>query len=133
MPVSDSAEQLATSNHATDFKNAVQRLTTDSIVTDVQIYVDFPDDLKTLDTYPNTKNILAPLSQAKGTYWYGIFQGTQQSSLFCPAFYLGEREKKKIRRSCIYYFHDLLLSRKSPSGLHRPLQFFRLSLRYVER
>ena len=37
MPVSDSAEQLATSNHATDFKNAVQRLTTDSIVTDVQI------------------------------------------------------------------------------------------------
>ena len=27
MPVSDSAEQLATSNHATDFKNAVQRLT----------------------------------------------------------------------------------------------------------
>lgn len=65
MPVSDSAEQLATSNHATDFKNAVQRLTTDSIVTDVQIYVDFPDDLKTLDTYPNTKNILAPLSQAK--------------------------------------------------------------------
>ena len=47
MPVSDSAEQLATSNHATDFKNAIQRLTADSIVTDVQIYVDFPDDLKT--------------------------------------------------------------------------------------
>lgn len=60
MPVSDSAEQLATSNHATDFKNAVQRLTTDSIVTDVQIYVDFPDDLKALDAYPNTENILTP-------------------------------------------------------------------------
>ena len=95
MPVSDSAEQLATSNHATDFKNAVQRLTTDSIVTDVQIYVDFPDDLKTLDTYPNTKNILAPLSQAKGTYWYGIFQGNRNTQeMFCPSFYLGPREKK---------------------------------------
>lgn len=35
------------------------------------------------------------MSKARGTYWYGIFQGTQQSSLFCPAFYLGEREKKK--------------------------------------
>ena len=95
MPVSDSAEQLATSNHATDFKNAVQRLTTDSIVTDVQIYVDFPDDLKTLDTYPNTENILAPLSQAKGTYWYGIFQGNRNpQEMFCPSFYLGSREKK---------------------------------------
>lgn len=95
MPVSDSAKQLATSNHATDFKNAVQRLTTDSIVTDVQIYVDFPDDLKTLDTYPNTENILAPLSQAKGTYWYGIFQGNRNTQeMFCPSFYLGPREKK---------------------------------------
>ena len=70
MPVSDSAEQLATSNHATDFKNAVQRLTTDSIVTDVQIYVDFPDDLKTLDTYPNTKNILAPFFTYEQSSWY---------------------------------------------------------------
>lgn len=95
MPVSDSAEQLATSNHATDFKNAVQRLTTDSMVTDVRIYVDFPDDLKALDTYPNTENILAPLSQVKGTYWYGIFQGNRNTQeMFCPSFYLGTREKK---------------------------------------
>ena len=95
MPVSDSAEQLATSNHAIDFKNAIQRLTTDSIVTDVRIYVDFPDDLKALDTYSNTENILAPLSQAKGTYWYGIFQGNRNTQeMFCPSFYLGSREKK---------------------------------------
>lgn len=95
MPVSDSAEELATSNHAIDFKNALQRLTTDSIVTDVLIYVDFPDDLKELDTYPNTENILAPLSQAKGTYWYGIFQGNRNAQeMFCPSFYLGSREKK---------------------------------------
>lgn len=95
MPVSDSAEELATSNHAIDFKNALQRLTTDSIVTDVRIYVDFPDDLKELDTYPNTANILAPLSQAKGTYWYGIFQGNRNAQeMFCPSFYLGSREKK---------------------------------------
>lgn len=95
MPVSDSAEELATSNHAIDFKNALQRLTTDSIVTDVRIYVDFPDDLKELDTYPNTENILAPLSQAKGTYWYGIFQGNRNAQeMFCPSFYLDSREKK---------------------------------------
>lgn len=95
MPVSDSPEKLATSNHAIDFKNAVQRLTTDSIVTDVRIYVDFPDDLKSLDTYTNTKDILAPLSQAKGTYWYGIFQGSHDpQEMFCPSFYLGSQEKQ---------------------------------------
>ncbi len=95
MPVSDSAKELASSNHAIDFKNAIRRLTTDSIVTDVRIYVDFPEELETLDDDPNTENILAPISQAKGTYWYGIFQGNRNTQeMFCPSFYLGPREKK---------------------------------------
>lgn len=95
MPVSDSAKELASSNHAIDFKNAIRRLTTDSIVTDVRIYVDFPEELETLDDDPNTENILAPISQAKGTYWYGIFQGNRKNQeMFCPSFYLGSQEKK---------------------------------------
>ena len=95
MPVSDSAKELASSNHAIDFKNAIRRLTTDSIVTDVRIYVDFPEELETLDDDPNTENILAPISQAKGTYWYGIFQGNRNTQeMFCPSFYLGSQEKK---------------------------------------
>lgn len=95
MPVSDPAEELASSNPAIDFKNAIRRLTTDSIVTDVRIYVDFPEDLEALDDNPNTENILAPISQAKGTYWYGIFQGNRESQeMFCPSFYLGSQEKK---------------------------------------
>lgn len=95
MPVSDSAKELASSNHAIDFKNAIRRLTTDSIVTDVRIYVDFPEELETLDDDPNTENILAPISQAKGTYWYGIFQGNRENrEMFCPSFYLGSQEKK---------------------------------------
>ncbi len=95
MPVSDSAKELASSNHAIDFKNAIRRLTTDSIVTDVRIYVNFPEELETLDDDPNTENILAPISQAKGTYWYGIFQGNRENQeMFCPSFYLGSQEKK---------------------------------------
>lgn len=95
MPVSDSAKELASSNHAIDFKNAIRRLTTDSIVTDVRIYVDFPEELETLDDDPNTENILVPISQAKGTYWYGIFQGNRENQeMFCPSFYLGSQEKK---------------------------------------
>ena len=33
------------------------------------------------------------MSLAQGTYWYGIFQGTGKPELYCPPFYLGEREK----------------------------------------
>ena len=95
MQVSDSSEHLAPSNVGFDFNNAVQRLTTDFIVTDVRIYVDFPDDLKALNAYPNTEDLLAPLSQAKGTYWYGIFQGNREpQEMFCPSFYLGSQEKQ---------------------------------------
>ena len=95
MPVSDSSEKLATSNHAIDFKNAIQRLTTKSKVTEVRNYEDITDDLKALDTYPNTEDLLAPLNQAKGTYWYGIFQGSRETQeMFCPSFYLGSQEKQ---------------------------------------
>ena len=64
MPVSDSAEQLAASNHATDFKNAVQRLTTDSIVTDV-LYLIFFSDVKS--------NLCIHCDRLTGSCWYTVF------------------------------------------------------------
>lgn len=56
--------------------------------------MDFPPQSVRLFTDDLTKDYFSPMSKARGTYWYGIFQGTQQSSLFCPEFYLGEREKE---------------------------------------
>ena len=95
MPVNTSPAKLASSSHAVDFQNAIQRLTEDSMITDVRIYVDFPDELDTLDDFSTTENILAPISQAKGTYWYGIFQGSRDAQeMFCPSFYLGSQEKQ---------------------------------------
>ena len=95
MPVNTSPAKLASSDHAIDFQRAVRKLTTDSIVTDVRIYVDFPKELDTLDDFSTTENILAPISQAKGTYWYGIFQGSRDAQeMFCPSFYLGSQEKQ---------------------------------------
>ena len=56
--------------------------------------MDFPPQSVRLFTDDLTKDYFSPMSKARGTYWYGIFQGTQQGSLFCPEFYLGEREKE---------------------------------------
>ena len=64
------------------------------MITGLQIYMDFPPQSVRLFSDDLTKDYFSPMSKARGTYWYGIFQGTQQSSLFCPAFYLGEREKE---------------------------------------
>ena len=60
----------------------------------LQIKMDFPPQSVRLFSDDLTKDYFSPMSKARGTYWYGIFQGTQQSSLFCPEFYLGEREKE---------------------------------------
>ena len=83
----------AGSSQAEKFHEDITRILKNSILTGFQIYVDLPNEDSELFTGEYTKDIFAPLSHAKGTYWYGIFQGTGASSLFCPPFYLGEQEQ----------------------------------------
>ena len=71
-----------------------KELVDSDLITGIQIYMDFPPQSVRLFTDDLTKDYFSPMSKARGTYWYGIFQGTNQSSLFCPEFYLGEREKE---------------------------------------
>lgn len=40
--------------------------------------------------------LILPMSSARGTYWYGIFQGSHATELFCPSFYLGTRENTSL-------------------------------------
>ena len=81
-------------NDAQYFHEYVENLIDSDMISGLQIYMDFPPQSVRLFSDDLTKDYFSPMSKARGTYWYGIFQGTQQSSLFCPAFYLGEREKK---------------------------------------
>ena len=62
-------------------------------ISGLQIYMDFPTSMRLFQD-ELTRDYFSPMSKAKGTYWYGIFQGTSVSSLFCSSFYLGDREKK---------------------------------------
>ena len=79
---------------AKDFQEYAKDLVSSDLITGIQIYMDFPPQSVRLFTDDLTKDYFSPMSKARGTYWYGIFQGTQQGSLFCPEFYLGEREKE---------------------------------------
>ena len=106
-------------NDAQYFHEYVENLIDSDMISGLQIYMDFPPQSVRLFSDDLTKDYFSPMSKARGTYWYGIFQGTQQSSLFCPAFYLGEREKKNTE-----IFHILLprpfIIREKPVRLTSP-------------
>ena len=76
-----------------DFHEYAEGLLSSGRLSGIQIYMDFPTSVRLFQD-EQTRDYFSPMSKAKGTYWYGIFQGTSSSSLFCPAFYLGDREKE---------------------------------------
>lgn len=107
-PVNMPFSILAVSQAAKDFKDTVNELTDSELITGIRLYVDLPEN-SSLFSSPYTKGIVCPVSQIQGTYWYGIFQGSNPSGLFCPPFYLGTQEKNDcgslayIRTSSLYY------------------------------
>ena len=94
-PVNSPFQMFLNSDSAQDFHDYAEELIASDMITGIQIYMDFPPQSVRLFNDELTKDYFSPLSKARGTYWYGIFQGTQQSSLYCPEFYLGGREKRE--------------------------------------
>ena len=94
-PVSTSLAKLAATNDALDFADQIKNKTAESAVTAVRIYLDIPGQSVFYEN-PSAKDLFLPVSRAKGTYWYGIFQGSSVSVLHCPSFYLGNREKTEL-------------------------------------
>ncbi len=108
-PVNDPLGELAESGKAKDFKDQIDQVVSESPVTAVRIYLDLPEEADGLYNGAYTENLFVPMAQAHGTYWYGILQGSQVSRLYCPSFYLGNREQEQfgdmayIRAASIYY------------------------------
>lgn len=112
-PINESTTHLAQSKEAADFKKEIQEITDGNTITGIRIYADFPSTAG-IFTEENTRDIFAPINSARGTYWYGIFQGSAVSELFCPSFYLGTQEQKLygdmayIKATTLYYRHKIL-------------------------
>ena len=87
--------ELAESDSATDFSVSVRRLLEDSRIRMIRIYLDLPQNDCALFEDANLGRIFYPAQRIKGTYWYGIFAGTNALELYCPSFYLGDREQEE--------------------------------------
>lgn len=90
----DSLSLLADSKSAKTFQETIERAIDEGLVTDVKMYMDIPQDDPVFSKRP-VSNTLLPIKNARGTYWYGIFNGAPAlNELFCPSFYLGSNEIK---------------------------------------
>ena len=112
-PVSTPLGSLAHTADAEEFRSQAAAITDGDPVTDIHIYIQLPASQNSLFVSENTKDIFLPLSQARGTYWYGIFQGSHVTELFCPPFYLGTKEKENygdlayIRKISVNYYNGV--------------------------
>lgn len=89
-----SEDELLASSARQDFDRTVETLKSSSFIMDVKFYIDLPADSSFWNTEKENSPLL-PVTQARGTYWYGIFKGSPSiSSLFCPSFYLSPGEMK---------------------------------------
>lgn len=92
--------ELLGNDGVNEVPEAVEAMLERGTVEAVKIYVDMPVD-SILFSHEVSQGIFAPLSLAKGTYWYGILQGNGEKYLYCPSFYMGNREKN-LYGDCAY-------------------------------
>lgn len=83
--------ELAESDDAAEFARAVRSLKGQKGVRAVRIYLGVPAG-DAFFSANSSKDLFLPMDRARGTYWYGIFQGTGAQELYCPSFYLGADE-----------------------------------------
>lgn len=106
-PVSRPLTWLACTQEAADFGRSASDLIDGKQITGIRIYMDVPVGYSALFENENTKGVFSPVAPVRGTYWYGIFQGSNISELYCPPFYLGDQETEQngdmayIRRTTV--------------------------------
>ena len=112
-PVSTPMGTLTHTKNAEDFRSGVSAIADQDPVNAIRIYLDVPASQNSLFVSENTRDIFLPVSRARGTYWYGIFQGSHVTELFCPPFYLGSKEKSEfgdlayVRKISVNYYNEV--------------------------
>lgn len=96
--IQPSAENALLSPQSEGLARIMDKLTENKLISAVRIYTDIDPDSSCF--IPGNEHY-APLSQVRRTYWYGIFQGSHPSSLFCPPLYLSQNESEALG-DCAY-------------------------------
>lgn len=111
--VSTPLGELTHTQDAEDFRKKVNEIADKNPVNAIRIYLQTPASQNSLFVSENTRDTFLPMSSARGTYWYGIFQGSHVTELFCPPFYLGTKERENcgdlayIRKISINYYNNV--------------------------
>lgn len=87
--IHDSVNSALLSPQGTGLSGMLKKYDRDNVLSAARIYIDIP---ATEQCFTDGNECFYPLSQVRQTYWYGIFQGSHPSSLFCPPLYLGQWE-----------------------------------------
>ena len=112
-PVSTPLGELTHTQDAEDFRKRVNEIADKDPVNAIRIYLQTPASQNSPFVSKNTRDTFLPMSSARGTYWYGIFQGSHVTELFCPPFYLGTKERENcgdlayIRKISINYYNNV--------------------------
>ncbi|MEE1114028.1 MAG: histidine kinase [Eubacterium sp.] len=81
------------------FQQSIADTLAGTAVDQVRFYVDLDASAECFSE--ENAEVFQPLSSITSTYWYGIFYGSHPSSLFCPRFYLSDREVHELG-DCAY-------------------------------
>lgn len=93
-----SAEQALSSPQSEGLARIMTDAENSNPISAVRIYLDID---RTDDCFSDADEHYLPLSEVRRTYWYGIFQGSHPSSLFCPPLYLSQKEADSLG-DCAY-------------------------------
>lgn len=91
---------MLTSSDALSYEKRVSDDAAGAGVTALRIYIDLPSGDGTFSGLPDD-SVFCSMDTVRTTYWRGIFASSHPSNLFCPPFYLGQRERKNLG-DCAY-------------------------------
>ncbi len=94
-----SLNEICQSEDAKDFKATIESLEEDNNI-NIRLYMGI-SSTSSFFTSENSNDVFYSISKAKGTYWYGIFQGKHASKLYCPSAYLSNYERENLG-DCAY-------------------------------
>ncbi len=96
--IHDSVNDVLLSLQGTRLAGLLENAGKDNVISAARIYIDVPASEQ---CFSDENGYFSPLSLVRRTYWYGIFQGSHPSALFCPPLYLSQWESDSFG-DCAY-------------------------------
>ncbi len=92
----EAGDYIVAQDRMKEFEQYVKSLEDQSLITAIRIYVDESfEEILRIGREENI-SVVQPLSKVYGTYWYGIFNSKNITTLYSPSLYLSPRETREL-------------------------------------